>query len=113
MTHGTSYNALEALSKSALAKELLLAERGTSSLEAQEAQLSPPKRQRIAEGQDSDDDASSSITPFESEVQLYLIEPNLPLFNVCPHFIDPEKDTKTWNDPLLYWRERMPAESQC
>ena len=59
----------------------------------------------IAEGQDSDDDASSSITPFESEVQLYLTEPNLPLFNVCPDLIDPEKDTKTRNDPLLYWRE--------
>ena len=109
-------------SKSALAKELLLAE-WEISLDAQEAQSSPPKRQRIsqqerdqsllctvedmiAEGQDSDGEASSStLTPFESEVQLYLTEPNLPLFTVSPDFIDPEKDIKTRNDPLLYWRE--------
>ena len=38
-------------------------------------------------------------------MQLYITEPNLPLFNVCPDLIDPEKDTKTRNDPLLYWRE--------
>ena len=66
----------------------------------------------IAEGQDSNDDASSSISPFESEVQLYSTKPNLPLFNVCPDLIDPEKDTKTQNCKYSTG-ERMPAESQC
>lgn len=56
----------------------------------------------IAEGHDSENDASAP-TPFESEVQLYLKEPNLPLFTLFQDLIDPEKEIGKRNDPLLYW----------